>query len=167
MNIKPDTYDIRKILNSGPYIVPRFQRPYSWQNEQLSDLYDDILNRITVDNQEEPLYLGAFVFNNENKKSTNKLDIIDGQQRLITISLIFVAIRDVCKIYDFNDLKCGIQSNFIESKDDKNKSYYRVIFHTDEQNAFYFEYFLKIDNDKLVKKGNTQNPEQKNLFEAY
>ncbi|HEY5535312.1 MAG TPA: DUF262 domain-containing HNH endonuclease family protein [Ignavibacteria bacterium] len=166
MNIKPDTYDIRKILNSGPYIVPRFQRPYSWQNEQLSDLYDDILNRITIDDLNDPLYLGAFVFNNENKKTTNKLDIIDGQQRLITISLIFVAIRDVCKLYKFDDLKLGVQSNFIESKDDKNRAYYRVIFHTDEQNEFYHKYFLQIDNAKITKK-DTVNSEQKNLLEAY
>ncbi|HEX2788138.1 MAG TPA: DUF262 domain-containing HNH endonuclease family protein [Ignavibacteria bacterium] len=165
MNIIPNTYNIRQILNSGPYRIPRFQRPFSWQNEQLIDFLDDIFN--LIESQEtEPLYVGAFVFNNENMRTTGKLEIIDGQQRLISITLLFVAIRDICNELEFDDLKAGIQTNYIEAKDDRNNLYYRIVFHTDSQNDFYDKYFLKIDHDNL-KRNILESVEAKNIYNAY
>jgi uncharacterized protein with ParB-like and HNH nuclease domain len=165
MNIIPNIYNIKDILKFGPYKIPRFQRQFSWQSEQLSEFFEDIIYRVDNEN-EEPLYIGAFVFNNENKKTTGKLDIIDGQQRLIAITLLFVAIRDVCKSIGYNELKNGIQENYIEAKDDLNRRYFRVVFHTEEKNAFYDDYFLNIDH-KINKKSNFKIPEQNKLNDAY
>lgn len=85
-NTRNDTY--RKLMGNGlTYRVPRFQRDYSWGEDEWDDLWHDILG--TIDPTGEPAhYMGYLVL-----KSTDdrKFDIIDGQQRLTTLSLLVLA----------------------------------------------------------------------------
>lgn len=85
-NTRNDTY--RKLMGNGlTYRVPRFQRDYSWGEDEWDDLWHDILS--TIDPAGEPAhYMGYLVL-----KSTDdrKFDVIDGQQRLTTLSLIALA----------------------------------------------------------------------------
>jgi hypothetical protein len=82
-NTKNDTY--RKLLGNGlTYRIPRFQRDYSWGEEEWDDLWQDILGTLTPDG-EPAHYMGYLVL----QSSDDKLfDVIDGQQRLTTLSLI-------------------------------------------------------------------------------
>jgi len=85
-NTKNDTY--RKLMGNGlTYRVPRFQRDYSWGEEEWDDLWQDILG--TVKEGGEPAhYMGYLVLQSTDDKV---FDVIDGQQRLTTLSIIVLA----------------------------------------------------------------------------
>ena len=68
------------------FIVPRFQRDYSWKEEHWEDLWADILELMAED--ENSHYMGYLVLQ---PKADRSLDIIDGQQRLTTLSLLILA----------------------------------------------------------------------------
>lgn len=86
-NTKNDTY--RKLMGNGlTYRIPRFQRDYSWTEEEWEDLWMDILG--TLKGGGEPAhYMGYLVLQSDNDKA---FDVIDGQQRLTTMSLIVLAV---------------------------------------------------------------------------
>ncbi len=74
--------------NGLTYCIPRFQRDYSWTEEEWEDLWMDILGTIKPDG-EPAHYMGYLVLQSENDKV---FDVIDGQQRLTTITLIALAV---------------------------------------------------------------------------
>ena len=78
----------RQLFGNGlSYHVPPFQRDYSWGDDEWDDLWQDIL--ALFDEEAEPAhYMGYLVFQSSDSK---RFDIIDGQQRLTTFSLIVLA----------------------------------------------------------------------------
>jgi Protein of unknown function DUF262/Protein of unknown function (DUF1524) len=83
---KNDTF--RKLLGNGlSYRIPRFQRDYSWTETEWEDLWLDIQGTLT--GTEPAHYMGYLVLQSDNDKS---FDVIDGQQRLTTLSLIVLAV---------------------------------------------------------------------------
>ncbi len=86
-NTKNDTY--RRLMGNGlTYRIPRFQRDYSWTDDEWEDLWLDILGTIKEDG-EPAHYMGYLVLQSEDDKT---FDVIDGQQRLTTLSLIALAV---------------------------------------------------------------------------
>ena len=72
------------------YKIPRFQRDYSWTLEQWEDLWTDILNTIEDPSQEnDSHYMGYLVLQSTDDKT---FEVIDGQQRLTTLTLIILAV---------------------------------------------------------------------------
>lgn len=89
LNAKPATVadvfsDVRR------YVVPPFQRDYSWEKDQWEELWADILALQGPDGVESDHYLGAIVLQPTGERA--ELRIIDGQQRLVTLSLLALAI---------------------------------------------------------------------------
>ncbi|MDX2043236.1 MAG: DUF262 domain-containing protein [Acidobacteriota bacterium] len=84
---KNDTY--RKLMGNGlTYRIPRFQRDYSWTEDEWEDLWLDIQG--TIKEGGEPAhYMGYLVLQSDDEKV---FDVIDGQQRLTTLSLIVLAV---------------------------------------------------------------------------
>ncbi len=83
-----DTVTLNDIFsNEKRYEVPEFQRDYSWEEEQWDDLWTDIL--AVKESRNEVHYMGAIVLQDVENKNFN---VIDGQQRLATLSLISLAI---------------------------------------------------------------------------
>lgn len=70
------------------YRVPKFQREYSWQRQQWETLFDDLVESETAH------FLGTIITLNNSTDSTDRvvLEVIDGQQRLTTITLLLAAI---------------------------------------------------------------------------
>lgn len=79
------------IPNGKIYRVPPFQRDYSWTEENWEDLWQDILALRA--NPDSSHYMGALVLQNSST-SDKEFTIIDGQQRLATLSIIAIAIID-------------------------------------------------------------------------
>lgn len=75
---------------SASHIIPTLQRPYTWGKVQVEQLWDDILE------SDEPYYIGSIVAI-RSSRTTQRDEIIDGQQRLTTLSLILVAVREYIK----------------------------------------------------------------------
>lgn len=91
---------IREILNTGSYhyVVPEFQRPYSWNTtgshrQQVVDLWEDLMDIIENKNRDFH-FMGAMIFAKKPGDAKTRI-IIDGQQRLLTLTIIFAAMRDV------------------------------------------------------------------------
>src|SRR3989338_2051006 len=72
------------------YKIPRYQRPYSWTTDEVSDLWNDLI-------EEESAFLGSFVFNYEKYNEEEFVEVIDGQQRLITLTILMAVLRDIYK----------------------------------------------------------------------
>jgi uncharacterized protein with ParB-like and HNH nuclease domain len=70
-------------------IVPVYQRSYAWKNQNVLDLFQDIGGAI-ADNKENEYFLGSIVA----KDNDRNLEVVDGQQRLATVSILLGAIRD-------------------------------------------------------------------------
>ena len=119
MLMEPSNQTFQELLSNGvKYIVPRFQRDYAWNNEQWEDLWEDIE---TLDD-ENYHYMGYIVLQ---RKGKHDFEIIDGQQRLVTLSLIVLAaMAKIKKLYENkNDAENNherlkeITTRFIGSKD--------------------------------------------------
>ena len=70
------------------FIVPKYQRDYSWEVEQWNDLWDDIID---LDEKNNYHYMGYLVLKRD-ANNDKEFYIIDGQQRLTTISILILAV---------------------------------------------------------------------------
>lgn len=87
-NFKTENNTYRKLIGNGlTYTIPRFQRDYSWTEDEWEDLWTDILGTLPEDG-EPAHYMGYLVLQSQDEKS---FDVIDGQQRLTTLTLIVLA----------------------------------------------------------------------------
>ncbi len=76
--------------------IPKFQRRYSWKPQHWQDLLDDIKNTERI--SEDYHFFGTIVLSPAKTKGIKKsYDLLDGQQRIATVSLLFIAIRDLLK----------------------------------------------------------------------
>lgn len=81
------------------FTVPSVQRPYSWTSDEAGELLDDLLEfidfkRITENNVidlDEPYFLGSIVLV---KQDGPKSEVLDGQQRLTTLTILLSALRN-------------------------------------------------------------------------
>ncbi|MFH0785304.1 MAG: DUF262 domain-containing HNH endonuclease family protein [Pseudomonadota bacterium] len=88
MNFNTTNSTFRQLLGNGlSYHVPPFQRDYSWTEDEWDDLWQDIQGLFETDG-EPAHYMGYLVLQSANSK---RFDIIDGQQRLTTISVMILA----------------------------------------------------------------------------
>ena len=77
------------------YEVPVYQRPYSWDKEQVEILLNDIAEAYASEDKEEGYYTGNIIVYDVDDKVNgiiSKYDIIDGQQRITTFSLILLSV---------------------------------------------------------------------------
>ena len=100
MNIK--TYDktIKELLLSGKqFIIPRFQRAYSWEKNNYKEFFEDILNCLTIKDGKiiiDQYFLGTMLFVGDYSESNaSKIEVVDGQQRLTSITILFSALSDI------------------------------------------------------------------------
>lgn len=79
--------------NAVAYSIPKYQREYSWGQSQWENLIDDLLDHDLSDSH----FLGTIICVNKTVNTTKEsvLELIDGQQRLTTISLLLAAIYSV------------------------------------------------------------------------
>jgi Protein of unknown function DUF262/Protein of unknown function (DUF1524) len=108
------------LFTNSKYRVPRYQRPYSWSADHIDDFWTDL--------QEggANTFLGSFVFNHESLKKDGYLEIIDGQQRLLTITLFMALLRNLAM--ELGDDKFGgrLQRKCIAFEDLTGAESYRI-----------------------------------------
>ncbi|WP_146202175.1 DUF262 domain-containing protein [Clostridium perfringens] len=91
MKIDADGCTLRGILKEDIiYEIPDYQRTYSWSENHIDDLFNDIYSAIESKNNH---FIGTIVFNSERKDDDKVLEVIDGQQRLTTIMITLYVIR--------------------------------------------------------------------------
>lgn len=93
---KPLSLSIRELFGNADalYKIPQYQRPYKWEDEQVEKLWDDVYE--SFENEDENYFLGSIITAKprDNEKSAY-IDVVDGQQRLTTLMIMFCVIRDL------------------------------------------------------------------------
>ena len=84
LNNNVNTLKIGELLTNDKYFIPIYQRNYSWGDEEISYLIQDLWNAY-LNNENKNYYIGSLVVN---KKENGDFEVIDGQQRLTTLTLI-------------------------------------------------------------------------------
>src|ERR687898_705187 len=83
------------------FVVPYFQRVYSWRSQQWNTLFDDILELLEELPPGHTHFIGSMVLLAEGAGEAQAPTlVIDGQQRLVTLSLFLAAIRDSARNSD-------------------------------------------------------------------
>jgi hypothetical protein len=117
MDIKPVDQTVKTLLESFFYRIPRFQRPYSWDRENVADFWND-----AVTSEDPDYFIGSFVVYREHA-ATDTLLVVDGQQRITTITLLLAALRSALRDEGHEDQAKGIQL-LIERPDLNNQKQY-------------------------------------------
>ncbi len=120
---------------NNQFVIPIYQRVYSWEKEQCEQLWDDII-KIGGNDKMNGHFIGSILYVLDgNTHSNNPLLIIDGQQRLTTITLLFIALRDhlseeVEILEKFSRKK--IESYLINSDKDGDKKFRLILSESDK-----------------------------------
>lgn len=94
-------YPISDIFTSKfEYHIPSYQRPYAWEKEQAETLFDDLLDFYTNQPKDDNYFLGSIVLIKEDDENKPYSDVIDGQQRLTSLTILLSVIASV-----INDVK--------------------------------------------------------------
>ena len=100
--IKGAEYQLAKIFSSDfDYDIPSYQRPYAWTEEETDTLFEDLYDFYINEPSDENYFLGSIVLIKEDDKP--HADVIDGQQRLTTLTILLAAIT-----YKLSALRLGV-----------------------------------------------------------
>ncbi len=115
---------------TNQFVIPIYQRLYSWKKEQCKQLWDDII-KIGGNDKMNGHFIGSILYVLDGiKHSNNTLLIIDGQQRLTTITLLFIALRNYLNDEDefLEKFSCQkIQNRYLINSDEKGDKKFKLI----------------------------------------
>lgn len=161
------TLNLNEILGNGKiYRVPQFQRDYSWEQDNLEDLWNDVE---IAESNVAPHYMGSVVLQSINSKD---YQIIDGQQRFTTLSILTLSLIAEIKLLadsgieqDANRERIDIlMRQYIGYKDPSSLRYSSKLFLNENNDSFYqnrlLEFRLPINERKL-------SDSEKLLWSAY
>ncbi|PDX00127.1 hypothetical protein BB399_06625 [Helicobacter pylori] len=119
---------------NNQFVIPIYQRLYSWKKEQCEQLWDDII-KTGGNDQIKGHFIGSILYVRDDDTHSSPLLIIDGQQRLTTITLLFIALRDHLNDEDeflekFSREK--IESYLINSDKDGDKKFRLILSESDK-----------------------------------
>src|SRR5215510_4813336 len=144
---------VEQVLAEAFYRIPRFQRPYSWDHANVEEFWNDTI----VDNESD-YFIGNFVVYDDK----GVLGIVDGQQRLTTITLLLCAIRDIFAEQGLMNLAKGVHSP-IERSNIKNERFY--VLQTETSYPYFQEHIQKFGNQPEVEIA--VGPEEELLKQAF
>ncbi|GAA9408792.1 DUF262 and DUF1524 domain-containing protein [Helicobacter pylori] len=123
------------------FVIPIYQRLYSWEKKQCQQLWDDII-KIGGDDKMNGHFIGSILYVLDGiKHSDNTLLIIDGQQRLTTITLLLIALRD----YSNDEVRRkDIEDHYLINSDEKGDKKFRLILSESDRDILLF----LIDKDR-------------------
>lgn len=103
MKMTPRESTISSILNikNRQYEIPRFQREYSWEKKHYKEFLEDMISNINIKEDEIEVtqyFMGTMLFvGDKDKPSKEPVYVVDGQQRLTTVTILFSAIAQIFK----------------------------------------------------------------------
>ncbi len=159
---------------NNQFVIPIYQRLYSWKKEQCEQLWDDII-KIGGNDKMNGHFIGSILYAIDDiKHSNNLLLIIDGQQRLTTITLLLIALRnhlseEVEILEKFSRKK--IENRYLINSDKDGDKKFRLILSESDKDTLLFlidkdrrkpsEPSLKIvENFKLFEKWIRENTDK-------
>ena len=125
------------IEGTKQYLVPLFQRPYSWSEKQWKMLWTDILDQ-SKHAQGRPHFFGSVVTTPAKSvpQGVGKYLLIDGQQRITTIQVVLAAIRDSADSRGDSRLRDRIDGQYLTNPYEEKDERLKVLPTQDDRNAF-------------------------------
>ena len=151
-------------LFSNPFLldVPVYQRPYSWGEEQADQLFDDLLeaSSLGIDEKLDPGYfLGTILLMDGSGSDATRLsaktpartfDVVDGQQRLVTLMTLFAVLRDL-ETSSKRPISRRVQGMFVAQQGARFFRTERFRLHLSARDKPWFEEFvLQADSTQLA-----------------
>ncbi len=151
---------------NNQFVIPIYQRLYSWKKEQCEQLWDDII-KIGGNDKMNGHFIGSILYVRDDNTHSSPLLIIDGQQRLTTITLLFIALRNRSS----DEVKRKkMESYLINSGNDGDKKFRLILSESDKDTLLSLidkdrrkpsEPSLKIvENFKLFEKWISENTDK-------
>jgi uncharacterized protein with ParB-like and HNH nuclease domain len=147
MKITPTSLSISQLLGteSEQFVIPAYQRRYSWQDKQVKELFDDIKHLEGGDTH----LLGSIVcLTGDYAVGTYTLELVDGQQRTTTIMLFLDAIEDRLRA-DGNDEDAQTISKMVTSKDYTGKKSKKLVL-GDLDNKDFIRVVDSVELDEVI-----------------
>lgn len=133
MKIESKDFKVKNIFSRRRYTIPDYQRNYSWTvDEEISIFWEDFIYYLE-NSSESNFFIGPMVFKGEDINSS-EFEVIDGQQRLITFSILISVITSLFNKYKRTDLSDGLKQYLIY-KDEKNNE--QLVINTIEPHPFF------------------------------
>ena len=146
--IKGNEYPLLKIFSLDfEYHIPAYQRPYAWTEEEAGTLFDDLYGFYQTENKAESYFLGSIVLI---KDKDSKADVIDGQQRLTTLTILFSTLAYCLNDAEAKDACIGLlkeKGNKIAGIPSQPRLFLR-----EWDQAFFNKYIQNINIDELKEK---------------
>lgn len=154
---------LNKLLNtSRQFIVPIFQRNYSWQKRQYEQLWFDIL-RASKFKEKQNHFIGSIVYIDMGTPAgrPQQLLLIDGQQRLTTISILLCAIKDYVQKFNLETKLINlakIKNQFLYNSDEIDEDRYKLLLNVQDK-----ETYIKLIDNTIF----TVNKPATNIIKCY
>ncbi|MDU9791074.1 DUF262 and DUF1524 domain-containing protein [Helicobacter pylori] len=144
---------------NNQFVIPIYQRLYSWKKEQCEQLWDDII-KIGGNDKMNGHFIGSILYARVDATHSSPLLIIDGQQRLTTIMLLFIALRN----HSSDEVKRKeIESYLINSDKDGDKKFRLILSESDKDTLL----FLIDKNKRKPSEPSLKIMENFKLFEEW
>ena len=154
---------LNKLLNtSRQFIVPIFQRNYSWQKSQYEQLWFDIL-RASKFKEKQNHFIGSIVYIDMGTPAgrPQQLLLIDGQQRLTTISILLCSIKDYVQKFNLETKLINlakIKNQFLYNSDEIDEDRYKLLLNVQDK-----ETYIKLIDNTIF----TVNKPATNIIKCY
>ncbi|WRA26698.1 DUF262 and DUF1524 domain-containing protein [Helicobacter pylori] len=150
---------------NNQFVIPIYQRLYSWKKEQCKQLWDDII-KIGGNDKMNGHFIGSILYVLDDNTHSSPLLIIDGQQRLTTITLLFIALRN--HLNDEGELlekfsRKEIESYLINNNKDGDKKFRLILSESDKDTLL----FLIDKNKRKPSEPSLKIVENFELFEKW
>lgn len=151
--------DLLSNINGGQFVIPVFQRNYTWASNEVKQLFRDLES--VLSNEYSNHFLGTIIYTDRSISfSERQFTVIDGQQRLTTVFLILYAIKALMQ--ENNDIEKikELEENYLINKNNSNnESKYRLKPYVSDD-----EVFKEIVEDRVDKIENKQSNVYKNYI---
>lgn len=147
-----DTSILEFLEGAKQFVIPIYQRLYSWNKEQCQKLWDDVL-RIGATSEDQSHFFGSIVYMEpeepQNIGGVRQVLVVDGQQRLATLSLLLSAF---CKTIKKKKIDVGtdpqtLSNRYLFNYDQKGEAHYKQFLRPQDKETM----FALLDNKELPR----------------
>jgi len=154
LKIESNDRTVGQLLGTGYFKIPRFQRPYSWEKNEVEDFWTD-----TIVRSEPDYFIGSIVLF---RYSDNLFGLVDGQQRLTTATMFLCYLRNLLSENGYAEQAKGLHQ-LIERPDINNKN--QFVLQTETSYPFLQEHIQKFNGPQQGLEGSEEEQRLKDAYE--
>jgi len=146
--IKSEKILVKEVFSAMWFRIPEYQRPYIWSTDEVNELLDD-LRFAQSEKPNQEYFLGSFVFQSKKADAAHgqdfdENDLLDGQQRMTTLLMLFACIRDLS---DNDKVRPSCQKSIFQKGDeiDDIPERTRIVFAIRQAVQDFVDEFVKAD----------------------